>query len=712
MRRGALFAVTAIAVLALQASPASAAVFNVSNTAGLVSAVATANNNAQADTINVAPGTYTLSTAPLVIGPDNDVTIDGTGTAAQTVIRQTGLFRVIHIDNTGNDVSLSDLTITGGFASGAGTGGSGAGIRTTLGSGATFLDRVAVEGNRVSTTGAAAGGGGIYNAAGAGAISIQHSSVSNNVASITGGGSGGAGLWSNSGATISDSTFSGNALSGSVAGSGAGGYFTAAGGGSVSQSTFADNSASAGRAMFAAAGTVPVDGSIFAGSGSQCGPGVNATGANLDSGASCTGFTLLNTNPQLGPLGDNGGGTKTRALAPTSPAIEAGGACASADDQRGIARPVGGACDLGAFEFDGLSVAQVPNCSPTGQIPLGMVAPPGNGVVAFHYKLDGAQTDIPTPGGGSDAATTLNIPEGRRTLEYWGEFTNDVNGEKGHHLPTVLVDKTDPSVAIQSEQKKSIYVITRKASVDVNATDALSGLTGDPSANGERLGTRSRGKKVVTKTATDLCGNQQSATLDYRVLGPGLGTRAVLEKLQGKVRIKPGGASSAGAAQKKGGGFVSLSQSREIPIGSFLDTKKGRVRLTSSKSKKATAIQDGQFSGGVFQVLQSRRARAKGLTELRLKGGKSFKACATGKGASASLSKRALRRLRANAKGRFRTRGRFSAATVRGTKFTVTDRCDGTLTKVTRGRVAVRDFRRHKTVVVRAGKSYLAKAAG
>ncbi len=46
---------------------------------------------------------------------------------------------------------------------------------------------------------------------------------------------------------------------------------------------------------------------------------------------------------------------------------------------------------------------------------------------------------------------------------------------------------------------------------------------------------------------------------------------------------------------------------------------------------------------------------------------------------------------------------------VRGTKWTTTDRCDGTLTTVTRGKVAVRDFRRKKTIIVKAGKSYLAK---
>ena len=313
-----------------------------------------------------------------------------------------------------------------------------------------------------------------------------------------------------------------------------------------------------------------------------------------------------------------------------------------------------------------------------------------------------------SPPGGQNILT-IGFAEGRRTLEYWGQFDN---GEEGrHHLSTVLVDKTDPSVAIKSEQKRTIYVITRKASVDVNAADALSGLVANPSANGERIGTRSRGRKTVTKTATDLCANQQTAAFPYRVLGPGLGIRAVLERLKGKVKVRRPAAGSAVAAQK-GQPFVAVTQPREIPMGSLLDTRKGRVRLTSSKSRRATAIQDGEFYGGLFQVLQSRKKRAKGLTNLRLKGS-SFKRCApTGKGARAALSRRAVRRLRARVKGRFRTRGRYSAATVRGTTFTVTDRCDGTLTQVKRGRVAVRDFRLRKTVIVRAGKSYLARAPG
>jgi hypothetical protein len=47
---------------------------------------------------------------------------------------------------------------------------------------------------------------------------------------------------------------------------------------------------------------------------------------------------------------------------------------------------------------------------------------------------------------------------------------------------------------------------------------------------------------------------------------------------------------------------------------------------------------------------------------------------------------------------------------VRGTVFTVEDRCNGTLTRVSRGVVRVRDFRRGRTVTLHAGQSYLARA--
>jgi hypothetical protein len=68
--------------------------------------------------------------------------------------------------------------------------------------------------------------------------------------------------------------------------------------------------------------------------------------------------------------------------------------------------------------------------------------------------------------------------------------------------------------------------------------------------------------------------------------------------------------------------------------------------------------------------------------------------------------------MRGNSSGRFRTRGRYSAATVRGTIWDTIDRCDGTLTRVRRGVVVVRDFRKRRKITLRAGKSYLARAPG
>jgi CSLREA domain-containing protein len=157
--------------------------------------------------------------------------------------------------------------------------------------------------------------------------------------------------------------------------------------------------------------------------------------------------------------------------------------------------------------------------------------------------------------------------------------------------------------------------------------------------------------------------------------------------------------------------FVPLEEVRQLPVGSFVDTRYGTVRLESARNRKGRT-QAGRFTAGVFKVLQSRR-RAKGITDLQLNGG-AFRACRARSGDSsavaAGLSRRAIRRLRSSARGRFRTSGRNSSATVRGTVWEVIDRCDGTLTKVRRGKVAVRDFRLKRNVLVRAGRTYLARA--
>jgi hypothetical protein len=160
-------------------------------------------------------------------------------------------------------------------------------------------------------------------------------------------------------------------------------------------------------------------------------------------------------------------------------------------------------------------------------------------------------------------------------------------------------------------------------------------------------------------------------------------------------------------------GFVPLKGAANVPMGSKLDTEEGRVALTSA-ADLVGRTQRAEFHAGTFQVRQQREKKP--TTELRL-ASSSFvsyaNACGakvSGTRAAAAKSKKRVGRLFGSGKGRFRTRGRFSAASVRGTIWLTEDRCNGTLTQVTKGKVAVFDFGLSKRVTVRSGHSYLARA--
>ncbi|MBA3263592.1 MAG: hypothetical protein H0T69_14195 [Thermoleophilaceae bacterium] len=162
---------------------------------------------------------------------------------------------------------------------------------------------------------------------------------------------------------------------------------------------------------------------------------------------------------------------------------------------------------------------------------------------------------------------------------------------------------------------------------------------------------------------------------------------------------------------------VPLKDRINVPVGTTLDSRQGAVRIvTDETTATATAAQragapgaTAVFSGGRFSVSQARSRRA--VTELRLEGG-DFRRCARGAraGAVAVQSASPIRRLRGSGRGSYRTRGRRSSATVRGTEWEVVDRCDGTLTRVFRGEVRVLDFGRQRTITLRAGQRYLARA--
>jgi hypothetical protein len=182
---------------------------------------------------------------------------------------------------------------------------------------------------------------------------------------------------------------------------------------------------------------------------------------------------------------------------------------------------------------------------------------------------------------------------------------------------------------------------------------------------------------------------------------PELGQSVVVLPVSGTVTVQVPGAS----------GFAPLSAASSVPVGAVLDTRQGAVRLTSALPGGTT--QTGEFHGSRFEVRQSNSAR--GTTELRLRGG-NFAVCArsgarAGAAAVRKRSKPPVRRLWSrDTGGRFLTRGRNSVATVRGTRWVTTDTCAGTRTTVTSGAVAVRDLRRKRTVLVRAGHSYLARS--
>ena len=97
------------------------------------------------------------------------------------------------------------------------------------------------------------------------------------------------------------------------------------------------------------------------------------------------------------------------------------------------------------------------------------------------------------------------------------------------------------------------------------------------------------------------------------------------------------------------------------------------------------------------------------IVELRLARG-NFSVCPKRKTSSAvRIAATVVRQLWGKGTGRFRTRGRYAVATVRGTNWLTADRCDGTQTRVTQGVIQVSDLPERRQVTVRAGGSYLAK---
>jgi hypothetical protein len=318
-------------------------------------------------------------------------------------------------DAGGSSITLQDSTVSnntaGNNVNGGGGGISSSGPLTISGSrvtgnegvdlgGGIFVGSPAtldmtgstVSGNTAASSGSNTNGGGIWSQ---GSVTLTRSTLSNNTAegSTTGAGEGG-GLWAGFGSStqIVNTTVSGNtAKNGSNAnadGKGGGIYFSTTL--TLANATIASNKAGdpgtggRGGGIFGDSGSsTTLRNSIIAANNADISPNFAATptsqGYNLlgENPGNLTTTDIVNANPLLAPLADNGGPTQTHALLTGSPAIDAANpappgdpapAC-EANDQREVARLQDGdgdttaRCDIGAFEKAGGSGGTDPTLS-------------------------------------------------------------------------------------------------------------------------------------------------------------------------------------------------------------------------------------------------------------------------------------------------------------------------------------------------------------
>lgn len=191
-----------------------------------------------------------------------------------------------------------------------------------------------------------------------------------------------------------------------------------------------------------------------------------------------------------------------------------------------------------------------------------------------------------------------------------------------------------------------------------------------------------------------------SAAPARAAVAPVLARSVLVVRVSGVVRIESRGSHV----------FAQLGRAgKVIPVGSTVDATGGKVELVTADTTPGKT-QHGFFNGGTFVVSQNRS----GLTTLQLVGGRSAGASCGRRPRAAHAAARGsavLRLLHGSAHGRFRTRGRYAAATVRGTKWTTSDTCQGTSITDHSGNVATRTTNGSLSNSLRPGEHVLYRCA-
>ena len=332
---------------------------------------------------------------------------------------------------------------------------------------------------------------------------------------------------------------------------------------------------------------------------------------------------------------------------------------------------------------------------------LAMLADTGGAAVATAEAHDDtaplARTLAAMQVAGTSAVLHGTVDAGKQRTTYW--FEVGPTTAYGASTQSGTTDKSEP-VSVQASVSGLAKGTTYHARLVARNDDGLSlGADTTFTTAGAIPTPIAPSPLPADHDATDADPGDASAPMP--VLAPAappeLGQSVGVAEQAGSVLVRLPGSTRA----------VALTGDASVPVGSILDTRKGTVALSSALPGEAS--QTGTFHGGLFEVRQP--AGAHGMTELVLRG--PLPTCEAGGARAAAVSaKRPPRVLWGrDDHGRFRTRGSNSVATVRGTSWYVEDRCDGTLTRVSKGSVSVRELHRQRTVIVNAGKSYLARRA-
>lgn len=351
------------------------------------------NNNV---TFNLGAGPHTITAlSTLVIAKNVNVTNTLSGTnGSLTVTANGGNFRVFRIDSPVTTASLSNFTVTGASVTSSNGGG------LLVQSGTATLTGMLFTGNTVINS---AGGG--LGVTGGATLNVRNSTVSGNTATF------GGGLYNNGGTlnllnvTVTNNTADGNVGGGPIGGAGAVGGGIETGGGIA---TNIKNSIVAGN--FATTGT-------------------NISGTSTDQGNN-----ILSGDPMIAALANNGGATRTHALLPTSPAVDAGDNTAASaipltTDQRGAGFPriadsadadTTATVDIGAFELHP-SIEDIPDKNTPEDTPLSVGFNIGDGTGALITSVIATSSNttlVPNANlviTGSGSTRTLNITPASNT---------------------------------------------------------------------------------------------------------------------------------------------------------------------------------------------------------------------------------------------------------------------------------------------------------